>query len=479
MIIPNPPQTENVAFDTWLSQLVVDLRKYGIYTFSADKDTIYPSDLATSGATKENPPAFTYRGSVWGGDISTPVVSPASPVITVSVLHHDKMTTACTGFQVKWTNATSTWNIESGTAQYPNATISGTANYFKLDLDGVLKVTPYGNYYPKDIYGEAASSLSADTTVTFDIVPQAISVDTEIKTRLIDEDQPNTAIDFFLDGHRVFEARTITSPHFGEMAHGLRVWGRPLDQDYDGDPVDDYPHTGNVPPILVLVAPNLSDYADYTYDGVSADIDVSVGNINLRPLAGGYVDVRAWTGSQAYLRTISPNYGHALRLWHDNAYAYIENQFLPTIQIHRADGADQRLLWLHAVGGGSKIAFLTGATSKGFQIFEDYWGTVEEGVNFQVRPSGTDIDDNWSTAFFIKYTGDVEVKNNLTAAGLLVGGIIATGVIVTDNIKRGPGTPEGSITGVVGDLYTRTDGGAGTTLYVKESGAGNTGWIGK
>jgi hypothetical protein len=43
----------------------------------------------------------------------------------------------------------------------------------------------------------------------------------------------------------------------------------------------------------------------------------------------------------------------------------------------------------------------------------------------------------------------------------------------------GAGTPEGSATGVVGSLYTRTDGGASTTLYVKESGSGNTGWVAK
>lgn len=43
----------------------------------------------------------------------------------------------------------------------------------------------------------------------------------------------------------------------------------------------------------------------------------------------------------------------------------------------------------------------------------------------------------------------------------------------------GSGTPEGAITAPVGSLYTRTDGGAGTTLYVKESGAGNTGWVAK
>jgi hypothetical protein len=41
------------------------------------------------------------------------------------------------------------------------------------------------------------------------------------------------------------------------------------------------------------------------------------------------------------------------------------------------------------------------------------------------------------------------------------------------------GTPEGQITAPVGSLCTRTDGGASTTLYVKESGTGNTGWVAK
>ena len=43
----------------------------------------------------------------------------------------------------------------------------------------------------------------------------------------------------------------------------------------------------------------------------------------------------------------------------------------------------------------------------------------------------------------------------------------------------GAGSPEGVLTAVVGSMYTRTDGGAGTTLYIKESGTGSTGWVAK
>lgn len=45
-----------------------------------------------------------------------------------------------------------------------------------------------------------------------------------------------------------------------------------------------------------------------------------------------------------------------------------------------------------------------------------------------------------------------------------------------DSITSGTGSPEGVVTAPVGDIYRRTDGAADSTLYVKESGSGNTGW---
>jgi len=43
----------------------------------------------------------------------------------------------------------------------------------------------------------------------------------------------------------------------------------------------------------------------------------------------------------------------------------------------------------------------------------------------------------------------------------------------------GTGSPEGVITAAVGSLYVNKSGGASTTLYVKTSGTGNTGWTAK
>lgn len=43
----------------------------------------------------------------------------------------------------------------------------------------------------------------------------------------------------------------------------------------------------------------------------------------------------------------------------------------------------------------------------------------------------------------------------------------------------GVGSPEGVVTAPVGSYYGRTDGGAGSSFYVKESGTGNRGWVAK
>lgn len=74
--------------------------------------------------------------------------------------------------------------------------------------------------------------------------------------------------------------------------------------------------------------------------------------------------------------------------------------------------------------------------------------------------------------------GDYRINNGNLTIGTANKGIQFSG---NNNVVWicGAGTPENSITAPVGSLYTRTDGGTATTLYVKESGAGNTGWVAK
>ena len=46
-------------------------------------------------------------------------------------------------------------------------------------------------------------------------------------------------------------------------------------------------------------------------------------------------------------------------------------------------------------------------------------------------------------------------------------------------VITGTGSPDGTFVAPVGSIFIRTDGGSSTTLYVKESGTGNTGWVAK
>lgn len=67
-----------------------------------------------------------------------------------------------------------------------------------------------------------------------------------------------------------------------------------------------------------------------------------------------------------------------------------------------------------------------------------------------------------------------------TTPGLISGTTItATNSFLNGTCKliTGAGTPEGAQTAPVCSRYLRTDGSTGTTLYIKESGAGNTGWV--
>ncbi len=59
--------------------------------------------------------------------------------------------------------------------------------------------------------------------------------------------------------------------------------------------------------------------------------------------------------------------------------------------------------------------------------------------------------------------------------------IYASSISITGGLSwfTGSGSPEGVVTAPIGSLYSNTAGGASTTLYVKTSGTGNTGWTAK
>jgi len=113
-----------------------------------------------------------------------------------------------------------------------------------------------------------------------------------------------------------------------------------------------------------------------------------------------------------------------------------------------------------------------------------------QGASFKAQASGGWTASNYPTEFVWSSdsSGVLTEKLKLTSNGNLqieLGSLIIASSGEGIEFSSGPvwtvgaGTPEGNVTADVGSLYTRTDGGAGTTLYVKESGTGNTGWVAK
>jgi len=78
--------------------------------------------------------------------------------------------------------------------------------------------------------------------------------------------------------------------------------------------------------------------------------------------------------------------------------------------------------------------------------------------------------DGTNERFAISDTVNLGGNASTLARALLAGG---------PGIYSGSGSPEGAVTAAVGSTYHRTDGGSGTSFYVKESGTGNTGWVAK
>lgn len=107
---------------------------------------------------------------------------------------------------------------------------------------------------------------------------------------------------------------------------------------------------------------------------------------------------------------------------------------------------------------------------------------VVEGDFVGVIPDAADI----QTGQFPLARGGTGAADATTARSNLTAAKSGVNTDITElslgagiRILAGAGTPEGSVTANVGSLYLRTNGGAATTLYVKESGSGNTGWVAK
>ena len=93
-------------------------------------------------------------------------------------------------------------------------------------------------------------------------------------------------------------------------------------------------------------------------------------------------------------------------------------------------------------------------------------------VNDETTPDSTRFAIANNGRVGIGVTPDASIALTLDTTGLRIG---AAGPTLT----TGTGSPEGVVTAPIGSLYLNLSGGASTTLYVKTSGTGNTGWTAK
>lgn len=74
-------------------------------------------------------------------------------------------------------------------------------------------------------------------------------------------------------------------------------------------------------------------------------------------------------------------------------------------------------------------------------------------------------------------------SNSVVNGNLVTGAATNQAILITGSgstgLLQGTGTPEGAVTATVGSIFMRSDGGAATSFYIKESGTGNTGWVAK
>ncbi len=125
----------------------------------------------------------------------------------------------------------------------------------------------------------------------------------------------------------------------------------------------------------------------------------------------------------------------------------------------RTDGGTGTSFYLKESGSGNTGWVAVGAGGGGSGTVTSVSVTTANGVSGSVA------------------TATTTPAITLTLGAITPSSVASTGAVTGTNLRSGTGTPEGAVTAPIGTLFERTDGSTGTTLYIKESGAGNTGWV--
>lgn len=161
-------------------------------------------------------------------------------------------------------------------------------------------------------------------------------------------------------------------------------------------------------------------------------------------------------------------------------------------------------LTIAGVGNGTGRITFTGSSTLDFYNYYTHERVTTTGVGIGVIPTRTvSVMTDGSTAYLSLNPGSVEkwvfgsdaslgagtnsyvlyangaYRYQLTEGGNAIYPTATSMTLGDITWTKGSGSPEGVVTAKIGSHYSRTDGGTGTSLYVKESGTGNTGWVAK
>ena len=219
------------------------------------------------------------------------------------------------------------------------------------------------------------------------------------------------------------------------------------------------------------------------------------GGSNDIKIIGNTIRLNQWSGiySDQYLResTIAKN-NITLNRWHgihlNNSFSIIVDG--NTIAQNGNDGVGNNYDGI-CVGTGGTYEY----NYYGIRVVHNIFDATAQGTEWQryavnfVSNAGSNRCAIVGNVFKGQLTGDyidgstaTEIAHNSQLKAVGTAAVETHGYFTFQNgqiVCGGAGSPEGAVVGPRGSMWLRSDGGAGTTFYIKESGTGNTGWVAK
>ena len=178
--------------------------------------------------------------------------------------------------------------------------------------------------------------------------------------------------------------------------------------------------------------------------------------------------------------------GNCLQVQQPTTAIVYASQVFPTIP-----GATYAVSFYHKDGTGGTGRLLIGTSQTGGQYVNISALTSASWTEYEYTFVATDNVAYFTVAARAGAASDTQLYDSVSVKAVATSALgsvhatekVSVGTPTTNGLVAalysGAGTPEGVVTANVGSLFMRTDGGAGTSLYVKQSGTGNTGWAAK